>query len=83
MIFTRQNLAHHEPRDRSETDGETDYEKHETDQWQPSVLRDVSTAVLVVKECAECDQSDCHRRAGSVQQYFSAEFVDKTGRYKR
>lgn len=81
-IFTGQDLAHHKPRYRPETDGETDYEKHETGQWQPPVLRNVGTAVLVVEERAECDQSDSHCRAGSVQQYFSAELIDKTGRYK-
>lgn len=83
IIFTGQNFAHHQPRDRPETDGETDDEEHETGQRQPAVLGHVVAVVLVVEERAEGDQRDSHCRAGSVQQYFPAEFVDETGRYER
>lgn len=83
LSFTGQNLAHHQPRNGPKADGESDDEKHEAGQWQPSILRHVVSVFLVVEKRAERDERDGHCRARGVQQYFSAEFVDESCCYER
>lgn len=83
LSFTGQNFAHHQPRNGPEADGESDDKEHEADQWQPSVLRHVVSVFLVVEKRAERDERDGHGRAGGVQQYFPAEFIDESRCYER
>lgn len=79
----RQDLAHHQPRDRAESQGEADHVNDQTDQWYPAERRHVRSGRLHVEERAEREQSHAHGYATYVQQHFSAQFVYNRRRDER
>lgn len=77
---TWQDFAHHQPRNRTETEREADDVNNEGTERQPADLRDVIASVLVVEEGSKCHQCDDHRYAGNVKQNLSAESINQNGR---
>ena len=71
----RQNLAHHQPRDRAESKREADHVNDQAQQRYPAERRHVRPSRLHVEERAEREQSQAHGYAAYVQQHFPAQFV--------
>ena len=78
----RQDLAHHEPGDGPEAQGEADYVDDEARERQPAVLghRGVHVHVLHEEEAPQGEQRDDHAHAAHVEEHLAAEPVDQSRR---
>lgn len=78
----RQDLAHHQPGDRAETEREADYVDDEAGQRKPAVGHRVDVAVFHVEEAAEGYQGHYHANAAHVQENLATEAIDQGCSYE-
>ncbi|CAL7946700.1 unnamed protein product [Xylocopa violacea] len=81
--LNRQDLAHHQPRDRAESQGKSDHVNDQAQQWYPTERRYVRSTRLHVEERTEREQGQTHRHTAYVKQHLSTQFVDHRRRDER